>query len=142
MRTRLARPFVLPFAFLLAFVALPDAQEGIRTGPPPEIRALVDAVLKALDGDAAGWETMAKERFSADHLKKTSAADRKQLFDKIRADFGKLTFERAVREGPDAPLHLQVKGSTGATGRISLEIDGGSPPKISNIKVAMGEAGG
>ncbi|HEY7475305.1 MAG TPA: serine hydrolase domain-containing protein [Vicinamibacterales bacterium] len=130
--------FVLPFVFVLTFAVMPRAQE-VRTGPPPEIRALVDAFLKALDGDAAAFETMAKERFSADHLKKTSVADRKELFEKIRADFGKVTFERAVREGPDAPLQLQVKGSTGATGRISLEIDAASPPKISNITVAMGD---
>jgi CubicO group peptidase (beta-lactamase class C family) len=138
MLKRLAPVLAPPLAFVLALAAAPRAQE-VRTGPPPEIRVLVDAFLNALDGDAAAWEAMAKERFSADHLKKTSVADRKELFEKIRADFGKVTFERAVREGPDAPLQLQVKGSTGATGRISLEIDAASPPKISNIKVAMGD---
>ena len=115
------------------------AQEEVRTGPPPEIRTLVDAFLKALDGDAATWEAMAKERFSADHLKNTTAADRKELFDKIRKDFGKVPFARAIREGPDAPLQLQVKGSTGATGRITLEIDTGSLPRISNVRVVMSD---
>jgi D-alanyl-D-alanine carboxypeptidase len=124
---------------VIALSAFPRGQQEVRTGAPPEIRALVDAVLKALDADAAAWEAMAKERFSADHLKKTSAADRKELFEKIRKDFGKVTFERATRDGPDAPLQLHVKGSTGATGRISLEIDGGSPPRISNVSVTMGE---
>ena len=94
---------VLSLWCVATFAAQPRAQE-VRSGPPAEIRALVDAFLKALDGDAATWEAMAKERFSADHLKNTTAADRKELFDKIRKDFGKVTFERAVREGPDAPL--------------------------------------
>jgi CubicO group peptidase (beta-lactamase class C family) len=129
---------VLVTCCVFALSAFPRGQQEVRTGPPPEIRSLVDAVLKALDGDAAAWETMAKDRFSADHLKKTSAADRKELFEKIRQDFGKVAFERATREGPDGPLQLHVKGSTGATGTISLEIDAGSPPRISNIKVAMG----
>ena len=124
---------------LIAPVAIGLSAQEVRTGPPPEIRALVDAFLKALNGDAAAWEAMAKERFSADHLKNTTAADRKQLFDKIRADFGNVTFERATREGPDAPLQLHVKGSTGATGRINLEIDGGSPPRISNLTVARSD---
>ena len=117
----------------------PAPAQEVRGGPPPEIRALVDSFLKALNADAAAWEAMAKERFSAEHLKQANAADRKQLFDKIRADFGTVTFERAVREGPEAPLQLQVKGSTGATGRIGLEIDGGSPPKIANVTVSKGD---
>ena len=99
---------VLSLWCVATFAAQPRAQE-VRTGPPADIRALVDAFLKALDGDAATWEAMAKERFSADHLKTTTAADRKELFDKIRKDFGKITFERAVREGPDAPLELRSK---------------------------------
>ena len=127
---------------LIAPVAIDLGGQEVRTGPPPEIRALVDAFLKALNGDAAGWEAMARERFSADHLKNTTAADRKQLFDKIRADFGTVTFERATREGPDAPLQLHVKGSTGATGPINVEIDGGSPPRISNVTVARGDQPG
>jgi CubicO group peptidase (beta-lactamase class C family) len=130
---------VLPLVCAIALGASPRGAQEVRTGPPPEIRALVDAFLKALDGDAAGWEAMAKEHFSADHLKKTSAADRKQMFEKIKADFGKVTFQRATREGPDAPLDLHVTGSTGATGRISLELDAGSPPRISNVKVAVGD---
>jgi D-alanyl-D-alanine carboxypeptidase len=134
--TQIAMAFVCAIAFA---ASLRGAPQEVRGGPPPEIRALVDAFLKALDGGAAGWEAMAKERFSADHLTKTSAADRKQLFDKIKADFGKVTFQRATREGPDAPLDLHVAGSTGATGRISLELDAGSPPRIANIKVSMGE---
>ncbi|HYN07726.1 MAG TPA: serine hydrolase domain-containing protein [Vicinamibacterales bacterium] len=142
MSRRPAVQIVLSFVCVMALAAAPRGQQEVRTGAPPEIRALVDAVLKALDGDAAAWEAMAKERFSADHLNKTTAGDRKELFEKIRKDFGKLTFERATREGPDAPLQLHVKGSTGAIGSISLELDGGSPPRISNIKVAMGDQAG
>jgi CubicO group peptidase (beta-lactamase class C family) len=123
----------------LAAAATPAHAQEVRSGPPPEIRALVDSFVKALNGDAAAWEAMAKERFSAAHLEHTTAADRRQLFDKIRADFGTVTFERAVREGPEAPLQLQVTGSSGATGRIGLAIDGGSPPKIVNVTVAKGD---
>ena len=100
---------VLSACCVIALSAFPRGQQEVRTGAPPEIRALVDAVLKALDADAAAWEAMAQDRFSADHLKKTTAADRKELFEKIRKDFGKVTFERATREGPDAPLQLHVK---------------------------------
>jgi D-alanyl-D-alanine carboxypeptidase len=138
-RSRTKLKGILLAVTCLATTATPVPAQEVRGGPPPEIRTLVDSFIKALNADAAAWEAMANERFSADHLKKTTAADRKQLFDKIRADFGTVTFERAVREGPEAPLQLQVKGSSGATGRIGLEIDGGSPPKISNVTVAKGD---
>ena len=130
----------LAVSALLMLIAWPlPAQEARRGGPPPEIRALVDAFLNAVNSSTAGdWETMAKERFSAAFLKARPAADRKKLYDSIKKDFGTVTFERAVREGPEAPLQLQVRGSTGATGTISLEIDAGNPPKITGINVNIG----
>ncbi len=137
MSRRLTVRIALSCWCLIALVAAPVAAQE-RQSPPPEIRALVEAVMKAVSADAAAWEAMAKERFSAAHLKNTTPADRKELFDKIRADFGTPTFGGAVRRGPDAPLELQVKGSNGTEGTISLELDGANPPRIANIKVGMG----
>jgi CubicO group peptidase (beta-lactamase class C family) len=139
MSRRLTVRIALSCWCLVALIAVPlGGQEPVRQGPPPEIRALVDAFLKALEGDATAWEAMAQERFSADHLTKTTPADRKALFEKIRTDFGKLTFQGARRSGPEAPLDLQVTGANGATGTISLELDSGRPPRIANINVQKG----
>jgi CubicO group peptidase (beta-lactamase class C family) len=126
------------FVLLALFGWRLPAQEVRRGGPPPEIRALVDAFVNAMNGSADAWEAMAKERFSAAYLKARPAADRKKLYDSIKKDLGEVTFERAVREGPEAPLQLHVRGSTGATGTITLEIDATTPPKISGVTANVG----
>ena len=130
---------VIGLVMLTVLVAAVGAQEVVRTGPPPEIRALVDAVMKAANGGAEAWEAMSNERFSAEFLKRQSPAERKAAYDKFRAGLGTMTFERATREGPDAPLDLHVKGSTGGTGVITLDLTEAMPPKITNLKVTVGK---
>jgi len=131
---------VRPVFILCAALALgsfhPRAQEVVRTGPPPEIRALVDGFMTATNsGNADTFEAMTKERFSPEFLKRRPAEERKKLFEKLRADFGTITLERGMREGPDAPLDLHVKGSTGVSGVISLELTDTDPPRIGEIRV-------
>jgi CubicO group peptidase (beta-lactamase class C family) len=113
------------------------AQEVIRTGAPPEVRALVEALVKGLNGDADVWEAFVQERFAPELLKKQSAPERRKAHEKLRADLGAATFERAMRQGPDAPLDLQVRGSTGATATISIEIDDSKAPKILSFSTAV-----
>ena len=121
----------------------PDCRPGAGSegGAPPEIRALVDAFIKALNSDAAAWEAMAQERFSADLLKKRPAADRKKLLRESCAPTSapSRSIARSAR-GPTRRSSLHVKGSTGASGVPSLEprrIEAAS--RISNLSVAMGE---
>ncbi len=111
------------------------AQEVVRQGAPPEVRALVDAVVKALNDTPEAWEALAKERFTPALFKKQTAADRKAQHQKVRTDLGTVKFERATRMGPDAPLQLQLNGSTGATGTVTLEIDESTPLKVINITI-------
>lgn len=118
------------------------AQDVVRTGPPPEIRALVDSVMKAANsGNATAWEALAKERFSTDLLKRQTVDERRKGYERMRADLGTLTFERAMRQGPDAPLDLHVTGSTGATAVISIDISEDNPPKITGLRIAVGGQG-
>ena len=95
---------------LFAAVSAFDAQDAVRTGPPPDIRALVDAFMKAANSSAEAWDAMTKERFSAEYLNKQAPDARKKLYENLRADFGTLAFARATRQGPDAPLDLHVTG--------------------------------
>ena len=125
---------------ILAGAAATATQQAVRTGPPPEIRALIDACVKALNGASAdAWEAFAMERFSPDLLNKRPAADRKQQFERIRTDLGTVTLDGVRRRGPDAPLELNVKGSTGVTGVIGLEFDAASAPRIVAFTVNLGE---
>ncbi len=130
---------------LLLLLAVPAAraQEVVRTGAPPEVRALIESVVKALNDGADAWETLATARFTPALLKQSTAADRKAQYDKFRAEVGTVTFERATRMGPDAPLELTLKGATGAAGTVMLEIDDASPPRITSLRLeGKGKAGG
>ena len=131
------RRILIPTAFLYVVLvpSVASAQEGVRMGPPPEIRALVDAVIKALNSGPDAWDALAQERFAPALLKQRPPAERRKQYEKLRADLGTITFDRATRQGPDAPLELHVKGSTGASGVVSLGIDTGNPPKISEFSV-------
>ena len=131
----LTRLFVVAVAFLVAPLA--SGQEVVTTGPPPEIRALVDAFTGAVLGNSPDeWETMTRERCAPEFLTKNPAAQRRKLYDTLHGAFGGGKRGRVMRRGPDAPLELQMIGSSGQpAGTIVLELTSGNPPKIANISV-------
>ena len=126
-------------AGVLLALAPVAAQEVVTTGPPPEIRALVTAVMEGLNGSAQAWEAMAKERFAKELLDRQTPQQRQAAHDKLHADFGTVSMDRAIRRGPDAPLELHVKGSTGTTGVITLDITDANPPRIAKLTVQTGD---
>ena len=116
-------------------IAAPAAQEVRRGGPPPEVRAVFDALLEALNGGSEdAWEAFAQARFSPSFLQKQSRAERAQLYRQIVDRFGTIAVEQVRREGPDAPLQMMVKGSK-ADGVIVLSLDAGSPPRIDDLRL-------
>jgi CubicO group peptidase (beta-lactamase class C family) len=129
-------------AVILSASALVPAQERVITGPPPGERAAIDAVVKALGGDAAGWEAMAAQRFAPDLLAKQTAADRAAMFGRLRKDFGTIKAGRITRRGPEAPVEIQITGSTGAEGAITLDLTDDDPPRVRRIGVDLGKAAG
>jgi len=116
-----------------------NAQDQVRSGPPPAIRELVEATMKAINANSTEWEAFARERFSTAFLEKSTPDSRRQMHERLRADFGTVTLERAMWQGPDAPLELSITGSTGAVGVVGLEIAEASPPRISNLTVDRGK---
>jgi D-alanyl-D-alanine carboxypeptidase len=127
---------LLALTLVFTFVALPTMRGQDNPGmmgPPPEIRALIEAVVAALNGTAAQFEAMANERFTPEYFKKQTADARATLHAGLKKRFGTMTRERVIREGPDAPLELNVRGSTGATGVIRLSIESAAPYRITAI---------
>lgn len=114
-----------------------SAQEG----PPPEIRQHVQALVAAYNsGSAEQWEAMAQEHFAPAGLAGRSAADRRDLLERLRGDFGNsITLDRVTREGPDAPLKLHVKGATGLEGVFELALEASGPFRIIRFAVEVGE---
>ena len=128
----------LSLLFVLLLPTMIRSQEQVVTGPPPQIRALIDAFINAANASGAEFEAMAKSHFAPGYLSKRTAAERARLFDEIRKQFGTLTRERVTRNGPDEPLELNVRGSNGTTGVIYLSTDPDSPFKISEVRIEAG----
>jgi CubicO group peptidase (beta-lactamase class C family) len=118
---------------------VPSAPAVAQGGPPPEIRELVQAVVDAVNGDAAGFESFAQARFTPGLLQKQTPGQRAELHRRLADDFGAIGLEGVRRRGPDAPLDLMVKGAK-ARGVISVELAAGSPPKIAGLRVELGDA--
>ena len=116
-------------------VAMPSAQEVRRASPPPEVRALFDAFVAAVNGASAdGWEAFAQERFVPELLNKQSRDDRARLYHQIVDRFGTIAIGGAMRQGPDAPVRLNIKGAK-ASGVIVLEMDEGTPRRILDLQL-------
>src|SRR5262245_60869875 len=92
---------------LRALATAAPATQVVRSGwPPPEIRALFDALVTAVNsGKAEAWETFAQARFAPPLLGTQSPAQRADAYRQLVDRFGTIAVERVTREGPDAPLH-------------------------------------
>lgn len=114
----------------------------VRTGPPPEIKQLIDAVVQALNsGSAESWEAVAQGRYAPELLKKQTAAERATEYRRLIDRFGTVAVSRVERAGPDAPLQIHVKGSKSA-GVITVDIARAMPPHITNLTVEADAASG
>jgi D-alanyl-D-alanine carboxypeptidase len=128
-------------ASILVFGSLAHGQQVLRGGPPPEIRNHIDSFVKALNStEPEAWEKMAQEHFTARQLNRQTVEQRKQAYENIRGDFGTITLGGV--EGPDQPLRLHIKGSTGASGVIELTLENDPPFKIEKIGVRIGGPSG
>jgi hypothetical protein len=130
------RQSIVTVLVLLAAPLAPLAARQERVGAPPEIRELVEAFTAAVvGGSPETWETMARERFAPEYLAKLPAPERRKLYDQLSADFKGAKRGAVRRQGPDAPLELQMTGPSGPAGTIVLEITDGMPPKITSVTV-------
>jgi hypothetical protein len=111
----------------MGLVATGRAQEVVVTGPPPELRAHLDAFIKAFNSaNDADWEAMAKATFTPDFFTRQTPAERKKAHADLKAKFGTVQVQRVERNGgPDAPLQVAVKGSV-ASGSLWIELDDAS----------------
>src|SRR5262245_26568277 len=110
-------------AVLTTFVTTASSAHTIlQQGPPPEIRALLDGFAQAVNGGAASWEAYAQKYFAPALLKAETAAQRQALHQQIVDRFGQIARGPVRREGPEAPLLINVKGEK-ASGVISVSVD-------------------
>ena len=122
-------------AFVLSAAVSLSAQQAVRTSAPPEIRALVDSVIQAVNsGSADAWEAFAQARFAPSLLQKQTRDQRAEQYRQIADRFGTVAMNGVRRQGPDAPLELMVKGEKG-NGSIVVDIEGDTTPRIISLSV-------
>ena len=85
---------------------------------------------------------MATQRFAPELLARRTAAERAVAYEDLRKDFGTIKVGRITRRGPDAPVEMQITGSTGADGAITLDLTDEDPPRVRQFSVDVGKAAG
>ena len=108
----------------------------IALEPSPEIRARISEFVAGVNGTADAFEAMAQAHFTPAALARRSAAERRQLFERLHGDFGTIQVERVLREGDT--LNLKVTGSTGLEATINLELEPEPPNRIAGLGVEVG----
>jgi hypothetical protein len=121
----------------MVVMAVPASAQEVVTGPPPVLRQNLDAFLKGFNAAPADYEAMAKATFSPAFYKSQTPEQRATEYKKLRADFGTIQFQRVERQGPDAPLEIEVKGSV-ASGTFWIELD--ENHRVAGIRARAGLA--
>ena len=102
----------------------------------------VDAFFNALTTASADqFEAMAQEHYDPALLARRTPADRKQMLERIRADFGQLTLDRIDRR-MDGPVTLGVRGATGLQGTIEITLEPPPAERITRVAIEIGDAEG
>lgn len=107
-------------------------------GPDPAIKARIDTFVSALNGGPEAFEAMAQESYTPAFLARRTPAERRQLVERLRGDFGTIAAPRVTRDADEA-LVLHVRGSTGLEGRIELQIEPAQPYRIAGFSVRVGD---
>jgi CubicO group peptidase (beta-lactamase class C family) len=126
------------YAVVVCLVVTSSLSAQVRQGPPPEIRALIDETVAALNsGKAEAWEAFAQKHYAPSLLQKQTPDARARIYQQLLDEFGTVTRGPVTRQGPEAPLEMSVKGTRGS-GVIALELEPGTP-KIAGLRVSSGD---
>lgn len=135
---------------LIASGAAPAAQAPATPAPAGKTqidvpagmgKQRVDAFFTALaSGDPVAFEAMAKAHYVPELLSRRTPADRKQMVERVRGDFGQLTLGR-VEKRRDGPVTLEVRGATGMQGTIEITLEAPPTERIARVAIEVGEAG-
>src|SRR5215471_3155912 len=117
---------------LAAFAGLPLHAQ------PPEIRARIDAYVKALSGGSPEqFEAMAKENFTPELLDRT-AAQRRTMVTRVHDDFGEISVatERMTSAG-HVELEMQSRKNSMPLS-IAIDVEPNAPFRIAQVALRAG----
>jgi CubicO group peptidase (beta-lactamase class C family) len=126
---------------VILLVALAGGVAAAQQAGDLPVKARIDAFFQALaSGDAAKYEAMAREHFGPDFLARRTPEERKQMVERVRADFGTLSLGGVqVRNGTAT---LQIRGTTGLEGRCELTFEAATASRITRVAIMVGGPGG
>ena len=112
-------------------VKLPDTPQGKR----------VQAYIEAFNtGDVKHYLAMQEQHLALDVLKKRSAEERTKMFERMRADFGKLE-PRDLLGASDAEIRLAVPNLKGEVATFTFRFEPVAPFRLSGIAVEIDGGG-
>ena len=97
------------------------------------MRERLNGTVRAINGDADGFETYAKDAFTKSLLDKETAEQRRKWFETVRAEYGTLQAGRAAREDP-MRVRLHFTG-TKKNGALLLDHEEDPPHKVTALVI-------
>lgn len=125
--------------FILALIAGLAMPMAAQSGPPPEIRTFIKTLVESFNsGKPEQWEKMAQEYYSPELLKKRTVDERRQMYERMRGEMGTVSVGKVLREGPDEPLQIFLKSSTGAELVWKVDLESEAPVRLRGMAVEVG----
>jgi CubicO group peptidase (beta-lactamase class C family) len=101
-------------------------------------RERIQAVVAAIEsGDAETFEAAAHAHFTPETLARRTPADRRQMVERLKGDFGRIKVG-AIDRFRDGRVMLTLNGSTGLTGTLELVLDPANGDRISRLGIQVG----
>jgi D-alanyl-D-alanine carboxypeptidase len=128
---------ILAFLTAIAVHGQPQTVES----PASAARARIQAVVAAIEsGDADRFEAAVQAHFTPEALARRTPADRRQLVERLKADFGRITAGPVDRRA-DGRVRVTITGSTSLTGTLEIVLDPASGDRISRLGIELGGPG-
>ncbi len=138
MRTIVPRTLVIPvvaFAMIAAHARSSEAQE--RATPRPEVMQLSEAVIAAVNGNAAAVDKLVKDFFAPEYQKARSPEERRKWFEPIRAKYGQIS-RTGLRRSAEDTFTIVATGDKNAT--VNFVVTHDDKYKVTGL--ALDESGG
>jgi CubicO group peptidase (beta-lactamase class C family) len=128
------------FTVALAITVSGLMAQVVHQGPSPEGKARIDAFFAALSSqNPDDFESYAQKAFAPEVLAKRSPADRRKLHQQLHKELGTMTLDRVERK--NGTVTLVVRGATGFTARLELDVAPAPPYQFTRLSIAITDGG-
>ena len=123
--------------FVAAVLVVPAAAQDVKLPDTPQGKIVAGYIKAFNSGDEKTFLTFHTEHMAEDTLKRRTEADRKDLFKRMKDDFGQLKPARIIEAKADA-ISLAVPTLGGDEATMVFTFETAAPYKINGISVQVG----